>query len=90
MKPPIPVKVVSVGLEIWGLIPSPTCQLLLGADEEQALQSSCTVSVASPEQQHPSSSCLQSKMPFGFVFSSAFGLDFCTEKPFCAQTGGVF
>lgn len=42
-------KVVSIQLEIWGLIPSPTSQQLLGAHEELALQSSCTVSVASPE-----------------------------------------
>ena len=79
-------EVVSVQVEIWGLIPSPACQQLLGAEEEQVLQSSCTVSVASPEWQPPSSSCLWSKMHFGFVFSSAFCLDFCTEKPFCART----
>lgn len=41
-------KVGSIQLEIWGLISSPTSQQLLGAHEELALQSSCTVSVASP------------------------------------------
>jgi len=65
-------EVASIKVEIWGLIPSPTCQQLLEAEEEQALQSSCIVSVGSPEQQPPSSSCLWSKCP----------LDLCFHLPF--------
>lgn len=42
-------KVVSIQLEIWGLIPNPTSQQLFVEHEELALQSSCTVSVTSPE-----------------------------------------
>lgn len=76
-------EVVSLGVEIWGLIPSPTCQQLLGADEEQALQSSCIVSGASPEWQPASSS--GQKCPLDLCFHLPFVQAFAQRSHFVLE-----
>lgn len=66
-------KVVSLQLEIWGLISNPTSQQLLVEPEELALHSSCTV-LPVQKQQPPLFSCLWLKIPSGFFICLLFSL----------------